>query len=64
MKKSEIKKIKGMSKEELLKAVKQAKEQLRSMKFDLAGGKVKNVGAIRELKKQIAVMLTFATKQD
>lgn len=64
MKKSEIKKIKAMSKEELLKSVKQGKEQLRSMKFDLAGGKVKNVSAIRELKKQIARMLTFAAKQD
>ena len=63
MKKSEIKKLSNMSAGELLKEVAAEKDKLRSMKFDLAAGKVKNISAIRELKKDIARMLTFANKK-
>ena len=34
------------------------REHLRNLRFDLAAGKVKNVRAIRELKKEIARILT------
>lgn len=64
MKKKEITKLKSMKKAELLKNVDEAREELRGMKFDLAGGKVKNENAIRELKKKIARMLTFAKQKD
>ncbi len=44
---------------ELEKFVKDSREKLRTMKFDLAAGKVKNVKDLRELKKDIARALTF-----
>ena len=39
-----------------------SRERLRSLKFDLASGKVKNVREIRELKKTIARILTLLTE--
>jgi len=62
MKKTEIQKLKHADKNELLKEVGKAKEELRSLRFDLASGKIKNVGGIREIKKKIARMLTFANQ--
>ena len=44
---------------EVDKSCKEAKEELRAMKFNLAAGKVKSASAIRELRKKIARMLTF-----
>lgn len=60
MKKNDIAKLKTMSEGELAKGVASAKEELRTMKFELASGKVKNAGAIRELRRKIARMMTFA----
>lgn len=34
------------------------RENLRQLRFDLAGGKVKNVRGIRQIKKDIAKILT------
>lgn len=62
MKKTEIQKLKNADKSELLKEAGAAKEELRSLKFDLASGKIKSVSAIREVKKKIARMLTFANQ--
>lgn len=59
MKKTEIKKIKGKNAVELNKDLAAAREDLRAMRFDLVAGKVKNVRAITEAKKQIARILTF-----
>ena len=59
MKKTEIAKIKSMNVTELSKGIVEDREKLRAMKFDLSGGKVKNVVAVRELKKKIARMMTF-----
>lgn len=49
-------------KEELVKLVADHREKLRNLKFDLASGKVKNVKEIRELKKDIARVLTVLNK--
>ena len=59
MKKTEIQKLKKTSKDALLKEVGVAKDELRTLKFDIASGKIKNVGGMREIRKKIARMLTF-----
>ncbi len=43
---------------ELQKMLAEYREQLRQLRFDLAAGKVKNIRKIRELKKDIARILT------
>lgn len=45
-------------KEELQKLLIDNRERLRQLKFDLASGKVKNVREIRQIKKDIARILT------
>lgn len=59
MKKKEITEFKNKPFAELEKFVKESREKLRAMKFDLAAGKVKNVKDLRALKKSIARALTF-----
>jgi ribosomal protein L29 len=59
MKKKETAELKTKPLAELEKFVKDSKEKLRVMKFDLAAGKVKNVKDLRALKKDIARALTF-----
>ncbi len=59
MKKNDIKKLKESKTADLQKEVAEARESLRTLKFDFAAGKVKNVGLINETKKKIARMLTF-----
>ena len=59
MKKKEIGEFKNKPLAELEKFVRDSKEKLRTMKFDLAAGKVKNVKDLRALKKDIARALTF-----
>ncbi|MDD3399588.1 MAG: 50S ribosomal protein L29 [Candidatus Paceibacterota bacterium] len=51
--------IRQKPKEELLKSIKDYREKLRSLRFDLASGKVKNVREIRNIKKDIARILTI-----
>ncbi|MBI4119533.1 MAG: 50S ribosomal protein L29 [Parcubacteria group bacterium] len=58
MKRKEFKEFKMKPLEELLQHLRESKERLRSLKFDLAAGKVKNVREIRNLKKDIARALT------
>lgn len=55
MKSSELNQNK---KEELQKILQDKRENLRQLKFDLASGKVKNVRSVREMKKDIARILT------
>jgi large subunit ribosomal protein L29 len=43
----------------LRKTLADLREKLRSLKFDLAAGKVKNVREIRQIKKDIAKILTI-----
>lgn len=59
MKKREIQELKTKPTAELKKAVKEARERLRALRFDLAAGKVKNVQEIHSTKKDIARALTF-----
>lgn len=57
-----IKEIRGKPIEDLKVLLKESQEKLRSLKFDLATGKVKNVRQIRLIKKDIARILTIITK--
>ncbi len=55
-----LEELRKKSKEELKKLLIDYRERLRNLKFDLAAGKVKNVREIRELKKDIARVLTLS----
>lgn len=50
--------IKDMKTEELLAAVREKQEALRKIRFDVTGAKVKNVKESRELRREVARMLT------
>ncbi|OGZ01905.1 MAG: 50S ribosomal protein L29 [Candidatus Liptonbacteria bacterium RIFCSPLOWO2_01_FULL_53_13] len=58
MTREEFKQLKQKPAAEVEAALKEAREKLRVLTFDLAAGKVKNVAALREQKKDIARMLT------
>jgi large subunit ribosomal protein L29 len=53
-----ISEVKQKSKKELQSLLSTRREKLRSLKFDLSSGKVKNVKEIRGIKKDIARILT------
>ena len=53
------KELRQKPKEELKKQLTDSREKLRLLRFDLAGGKVKNIREIREVKKTIARILTL-----
>jgi len=55
----EIKELPQKSKEELGKLLKDIRERQGSLRFDLVTGKVKNVREIRQIKKDIARILTI-----
>lgn len=55
----EIKELRQKSKEELGKLLKDIRERQGSLRFDLVTGKVKNVREIRQIKKNIARILTI-----
>lgn len=59
MKKKELQELKTKPLPELQQYLHDARERLRSLKFDLASGKVKNVKEIRGLRKDTARILTF-----
>lgn len=63
MKKKDIQEMKNKSSAELQKVVVDGTECLRALRFDLAAGKVKNVGELREVRKQIARAKTFLAQQ-
>jgi len=52
--KEKIKEFSRQSVKELQNLLKSKKERLRQLRFDLAGGKVKNVREVRGTKKDIA----------
>ena len=56
--------IKGKSKNDLMKDIKETTEKLKSLRFDLYSGKVKNVKEIKNHKKEIARMLTVINKKE
>ena len=59
MKKRELQELKNKPITEYHRLIEEGKEKLRSLKFDLAAGKVKNVNELRSIKKNIARMETF-----
>lgn len=63
MKKREIQELKTKPVAELQKLLKDGRERLRVLKFDLAAGKVKDMSKLRELKKDIARLLTFLKQE-
>lgn len=54
-----ITELRQKTKLELQKLLQDSREKLRQLRFDLASGKIKNVRQIRELKKEIARILTL-----
>lgn len=58
-----IKELKEKSKDELAKLLIESRELLRSLRFDLAAGKVKNIRQFRLIKKDIARILTLLSQK-
>lgn len=54
-----IQELHQKSQAELQKLLQDLRERLRQLRFDLAAGKVKNVREIRQIKKDIARILTL-----
>lgn len=50
--------LRQKSQSELNKLLMESRERLRTLRFDLVSGKVKNVREIRKIKKDIARILT------
>jgi len=50
--------LRKKTKPELQKLLREKREKLRDLRFNLAGGKLKNVREIRAIKKDIARILT------
>ena len=59
-----IAELRQKSKMELQKILEDNQKKLRQLRFDLFAGKVKNVRAIRKIKKQIARILTLCQKNN
>ena len=51
--------LRPKNKNDLFKLLQENRERLRSLRFDLISGKVKNVREIRRIKKDIARILTI-----
>ena len=54
-----IRELRQKSKEELATLLAQKRNRTLSLGFDLAGGRVKNVKEMREIKKDVARILTL-----
>ncbi len=63
MKRNEFQELKTKPNPELEKVLMEKRERLRSLRFDLAAGKVKNVSEIRKVRKDIAKILTIYGRQ-
>lgn len=53
------KKLKELSEADLSKKIAELREKIRTDKFQTEGGKTKNVKAVKEVKRDIARMLTI-----
>jgi large subunit ribosomal protein L29 len=49
--------------EELNKLLKEKRDKLERLKFDLAAGKVKNISEVRKIKKDIAQIMTLINEK-
>lgn len=64
MKRNEqIKELSVLTKESLQKTLQEKRENLRIFRFDLAAGKVKDVRAVRETRRNIARIKTLLAKK-
>ena len=54
-----IQEINQKNEKELDLLLKEKRERLRSLRFDLVGGKVKNVREVRSIRKDIAKIMTL-----
>lgn len=63
MKRKEFQSIKNKTAEELEKDLAGYRDKLRQLKFDLVGGKVKNIREIRHVKKSISQILTLINRR-
>ncbi len=57
--KEKIREFSRLPKQELQRNLSEKRERLRQLRFDLASGKIKNVGEIREIKRDIARIITI-----
>ena len=62
--KEKIREFSRLPKRELQRNLSEKRERLRQLRFDLASGKVKNVGEVREIRKDIARMITIFKKKN
>lgn len=62
--KEKIREFSRISQGELQRILREKREKLREFRFNLAGGKVKNIGEIRETKKDIARIKTLVRKDE
>ena len=58
------KELKQKTKTELNKILNDLRERQRQLRFDLASGKVKNIREIRQIKKDIARILTVLCQKN
>ncbi len=58
------KELRNKKPEELLELLKDSRKKLMELKFSLASGKVKNIRAIKNLKKDIARILTILNEMN
>lgn len=56
---AKINELRQKTKEELQKLIKDWREKGRQLRFDLKAGKLKNVREVREVKKDIARIMTL-----
>lgn len=63
MKHKDVEELRNKSREELEAILKNNRERLRSLRFDLAAGKMKNMNELRNMKKAVAVILTFLNQK-
>ena len=60
-----VSEFKQKPKKELQRLLRNSQDKLRQLRFDLASGKVKNVREIRQIKKDIArILTTLCQKKD
>jgi len=57
--KEKIREFSRLPKQELQRNLSEKRERLRQLRFDLASGKVKNVREIREIRRDIARIITI-----
>jgi large subunit ribosomal protein L29 len=59
-----IKEVRQKTKKELKDNLAALREKLREMRFNLAGGKVKNIREVHQTKKDIAKILTILKENE